>query len=66
MKALKIILAISVFFTLIPVPEAEATRIKDISHFEGIRPNQLIGYGLVVGLDGTGDNKQAETEGSSL
>ena len=60
MKALKIILAISVFFTLIPVPEAEATRIKDISHFEGIRPNQLIGYGLVVGLDGTGDNKQAE------
>jgi len=60
MKALQIILALSVFFTLIPVPEAEATRIKDISHFEGIRPNQLIGYGLVVGLDGTGDNKQAE------
>lgn len=39
---------------------AEATRIKDVSHFEGVRPNQLIGYGLVVGLDGTGDNKQAE------
>ena len=33
---------------------SHATRIKDIAHFEGIRDNQLIGYGLVVGLDGTG------------
>ncbi len=32
------------------------SRIKDIADFEGIRDNQLIGYGLVVGLDGTGDN----------
>lgn len=31
-------------------------RIKDIVSFEGIRPNQLVGYGLVVGLNGTGDN----------
>ncbi|MBM3569259.1 MAG: flagellar basal body P-ring protein FlgI [Alphaproteobacteria bacterium] len=30
-------------------------RIKDIAEFEGIRENQLIGYGLVVGLNGTGD-----------
>lgn len=30
-------------------------RIKDIAHFEGVRENQLIGYGLVVGLNGTGD-----------
>ncbi|MCB5410846.1 flagellar basal body P-ring protein FlgI [Pseudogemmobacter faecipullorum] len=30
-------------------------RIKDIAHFEGIRENQLIGYGLVVGLNGSGD-----------
>lgn len=30
-------------------------RIKDIVTFEGVRENQLIGYGLVVGLDGTGD-----------
>ena len=35
---------------------AEATsRIKDLASIEGIRQNQLIGYGLVVGLDGTGD-----------
>lgn len=32
-----------------------AERIKDIATFEGVRENQLIGYGLVVGLDGTGD-----------
>lgn len=31
-------------------------RIKDIVHFEGVRRNQLVGYGLVVGLDGTGDS----------
>ena len=33
-----------------------ASRIKDIADFEGVRDNQLIGYGLVVGLNGTGDN----------
>ncbi len=33
----------------------EAERIKDISKVAGVRDNQLIGYGLVVGLDGTGD-----------
>jgi flagellar P-ring protein precursor FlgI len=32
-----------------------ASRVKDIASFEGIRDNMLIGYGLVVGLDGTGD-----------
>jgi len=34
---------------------ALAERIKDIASFAGVRSNQLIGYGLVVGLDGTGD-----------
>ncbi len=36
-----------------------ASRIKDIADFEGIRDNQLIGYGLVVGLNGTGDSLNA-------
>lgn len=36
-------------------PPAEAERIKDIAMVEGVRANQLVGYGLVVGLDGTGD-----------
>lgn len=34
---------------------AQAERIKDIASIQGVRTNQLIGYGLVVGLDGTGD-----------
>jgi flagellar P-ring protein precursor FlgI len=33
----------------------EAVRLKDMAAFKGMRSNQLIGYGLVVGLDGTGD-----------
>jgi len=36
-------------------PPADAERIKDIAMVEGVRANQLVGYGLVVGLDGTGD-----------
>ena len=40
-------------------PAASATsRIKDIVDFEGVRDNMLIGYGLVVGLDGSGDTLQ--------
>ena len=34
---------------------AQAERIKDIASVAGVRANQLVGYGLVVGLDGTGD-----------
>jgi len=37
-----------------PVP-AHAERIKDLASVNGVRTNQLVGYGLVVGLDGTGD-----------
>jgi flagellar P-ring protein precursor FlgI len=36
-------------------PAAAQVRIKDIADMEGVRSNQLIGYGLVVGLNGTGD-----------
>ena len=34
---------------------AQAERIKDLASVQGVRSNQLVGYGLVVGLDGTGD-----------
>ncbi len=37
-----------------PVP-AHAVRLKEVATIQGVRPNQLVGYGLVVGLDGTGD-----------
>ena len=40
---------------LLSVPAAHAERIKDLANIAGVRDNQLIGYGLVVGLDGTGD-----------
>ena len=33
----------------------QAQRIKDLTDVSGVRPNDLVGYGLVVGLDGTGD-----------
>ena len=36
-------------------PAGAASRIKDLANVEGVRQNQLIGYGLVVGLNGTGD-----------
>lgn len=47
---------------------AKTTRIKDIVDFEGVRDNQLVGYGLVVGLNGTGDtlNNSPFTEQSLI
>ena len=38
------------------LPALADVRIKDIATFEGVRENQLVGYGLVVGLNGTGDS----------
>lgn len=41
--------------TMIAAPMAQAERLKDMASIAGVRQNQLSGYGLVVGLDGTGD-----------
>jgi flagellar P-ring protein FlgI len=41
-----------------PAAASREARIKDISSIEGIRDNQLVGYGIVVGLQGTGDSQQ--------
>ena len=38
-----------------PLPTQAAVRIKEVAAVQGVRSNQLLGYGLVVGLDGTGD-----------
>jgi len=43
------------FLGVFMLPTAHAERLKDITTIQGVRNNQLIGYGLVVGLDGTGD-----------
>ncbi|MBN2290280.1 MAG: flagellar basal body P-ring protein FlgI [Candidatus Glassbacteria bacterium] len=55
---------------LIPLVSLLATplwgaRIKDIAHLQGTRSEQLIGYGLVVGLDGTGDGRTIFTNRST-
>lgn len=42
-----------------PIAQAAALRIKDISHVKGVRNNQLVGYGLVVGLSKTGDKSRS-------
>lgn len=47
---------IGAVFLLASGQAAASSRIKDIADFEGVRENQLVGYGLVVGLNGTGDN----------
>lgn len=43
-------------FTFLLTLEASAVRLKDVANLRGVRDNQLIGYGLVVGLNGTGDS----------
>ncbi len=45
---------------------AQAARIKDIANIRGVRQNQMVGYGLVVGLDGSGDSTQSEFTQQSL
>jgi flagellar P-ring protein precursor FlgI len=45
---------------------AQAARIKDISSIAGVRDNQLIGYGLVVGLNGTGDGSSIAVTGQTI
>jgi len=48
-----------------PAP-AHAVRLKDLVSIEGVRDNQLLGYGLVVGLNGTGDRRQTVFSAQSL
>ena len=45
---------------------SHAERVKDLASVGGVRENQLIGYGLVVGLQGTGDGKDVSFTGQSL
>src|SRR6185437_1541458 len=46
--------------------QPSGTRLKEIVSIEGVRDNQLIGYGLVVGLKGTGDRQQTLFSAQSL
>jgi flagellar P-ring protein precursor FlgI len=47
-------------------PRAPAARLKELASIEGVRDNQLVGYGIVVGLAGTGDRRQTIFSAQSL
>lgn len=51
---------------LVAASPAGSARIKDVASVKGVRTNQIIGYGLVVGLNGTGDNVRTEFTVQSL
>ena len=54
-----LILAICIFQTgIASAISGQSVRIKDITHIKGVRENQVVGYGLVVGLQNTGDNSR--------
>jgi flagellar P-ring protein precursor FlgI len=55
---MKFAAAVLVALLLAPAPSEAATRIKELVSVEGVRDNPLVGYGLVVGLSGTGDRRQ--------
>jgi flagellar P-ring protein precursor FlgI len=59
---MKITTALLILLTFFMISSAEAIRIKDLASFEGVRDNQLVGYGLVVGLNGTGDSDQTKVQ----
>lgn len=45
-----------ILFTSLFISQAQAVRVKDLAALQGVRNNQLLGYGLVTGLNGTGDD----------
>ncbi len=58
--------AIITVMLLVITTSAHAIRIKDLASFEGIRDNQLMGYGLVVGLNSSGDSDQTKFQIQSV
>jgi flagellar P-ring protein precursor FlgI len=55
-RSIRLFSAVLLAATLCAGPSFAKSRIKDIVEFEGVRDNMLVGYGLVVGLNGTGDS----------
>ena len=66
MKSFKSLTLLIAMVTLSFAEIAVADRIKDLTEVGGVRGNQLVGYGLVVGLAGTGDGKDPTFTGQSL
>lgn len=65
LKKLKSQIALSLIallcFVMLPLPQSDAAivRLKDVLHIKGVRDNQLVGYGIVVGLNKTGDKSRS-------
>ncbi len=59
-------IALCLAIAALATPARGATRLKDLAGIEGVRDNQLIGYGLVVGLAGKGDTQQTVFSPQSL
>ena len=56
----KLIVVLMIISFVAPAIEASVyVRIKDVTHVKGVRDNQLVGYGVVVGLPGSGDNSRS-------
>lgn len=62
----KIMIVLLLFWGVVLLSTADASRIKELAQLEGVRSNQLIGYGLVVGLNGTGDSEDTQFTTQSL
>src|SRR5215212_10011696 len=54
-RLISLLSAVLLATALMSAPASAKSRIKDIVEFEGVRENMLVGYGIVVGLSGTGD-----------
>lgn len=59
-----LLLQVLLFVICCAFQAAQAARVKDIANVRGVRDNQLIGYGVIVGLKGTGDSKSEFTNKS--
>ncbi len=63
---LRIFILVLISASLLTPSATASVRIKDLASIEGVRDNQLLGYGLVVGLNGTGDRQQTVFSTQSL
>ncbi len=65
-RVFPVLCMVFMFCAALLVPPAYAARIKELGYINGVRSNQLIGYGLIVGLNGTGDKTNTLFTNQSL
>lgn len=63
---MKLLLTILIAQSLVAAVDSKPIRVRELVALEGARDNQLLGYGLVVGLNGTGDKRQTFFSSQSL